>query len=75
MQLCCLNAEESVFFHEDYLHRVISSKSIGELKFFVFMSTFLRPPVAKELHRILCLIFGVERKFFCMFSHIFNNLI
>ena len=41
------------------------------LAIFVFISTFVRPPVAKELHRVLCLIFGVDRfqrKFFCIFS-------
>ena len=38
---------------------------------FVFISTFVRPPVAKELHRVLCLILGVDRfqrKCFCIFS-------
>ena len=32
---------------------------------------FVRPPVAKELHRVLCLILGVDRfqrKCFCIFS-------
>ena len=41
------------------------------LAIFMFISTFLRPPVAKELHRVQCWIFGVERfqrKFFCIFS-------
>ena len=38
---------------------------------FVFVSTFLRPPVAKELHRALCLMFHVDwfhRIFFCILS-------
>ena len=38
---------------------------------FVFILTFVGPPVAKELHWVLCFIFGVDqfhRKFFCVFS-------
>ena len=38
---------------------------------FLFISTFLRPPVAKELHRVPCVILVVEqfkRKLFCIFS-------
>ena len=41
------------------------------LAIFVFISTVVRPPAAKELHRVLCLIFGVnrfQRNFFCLFS-------
>ena len=41
------------------------------LAIFVFISAFVRPPVPKELHRVLCLIFGddwFQRKYFCIFS-------
>ena len=41
------------------------------LAIFIFTSMFVRPPVAKELHRALCLIFRVDQfqwKFFFIFS-------
>ena len=42
------------------------------LAILIFILTFLRPPVAKESCKVLCLFFGVHRrfpwKFFCIFS-------
>ena len=40
------------------------------LAIFVFIPTFLRPLAANKLHRVLCIIFGVDwfgRKLFCIF--------
>ena len=65
-----LNEEESVSTHQNYCHITVIQEH-WRLAIFVFISKFLRPPVAKELHRVLCLIFEVERfkrKFFSIFS-------
>ena len=56
--------------HENYCHIAVLSKSIGDLQF-LYLYQRLLDHLLQKLHRVLCLIFRVDRfqrRFFCITS-------